>query len=93
MAADDTGKKRPFITTKLKALDHSGLDALRRSVNAQLEHSMQQLGLSCIPCLMLHNFDEYDCDRENMRVVFDELKQAGRSVSVASRPMLITTTA
>ena len=67
-------EKRPFITTKLKALDHSGLDALRRSVNAQLEHSMQQLGLSCIPCLMLHNFDEYDCDRENMRVVFDELK-------------------
>ena len=46
---------RPFITTKLKALDHSGLDALRRSVNAQLEHSMQQLGLSCIPCLMLIN--------------------------------------
>lgn len=40
-------EKRPFITTKLKTLDHSSLDALRRSVNAQLEHSMQQLGLSC----------------------------------------------
>ena len=71
-------EKWPFITTKLKTLDHSSLDALRESVNAQLEHSMQQLGLRCIPLLMLHNFDEYDCDRENMRIVFDELKQSGK---------------
>lgn len=68
----------PFISTKLKALDHSSLDAMRKSVNLQLEHSMQQLGLDCIPLLMLHNFDEYDCDRENMRIVFDELKQDGK---------------
>lgn len=71
-------EKYPFITTKLKTLDHSSLDALRKSVSTQLEHSMQQLGLDCIPLLMLHNFDEYDCDRENMRIVFDELKQAGK---------------
>lgn len=71
-------ERHPFITTKLKTLDHSSLDALRKSVRAQLEHSMQQLGLDCIPLLMLHNFDEYDCDRENMRIVFDELKQAGK---------------
>lgn len=71
-------EKHPFITTKLKQLNHSSLDALRKSVNEQLEHSMQSLGLSCIPCLMLHSFEEYDCDRENMRLVFDELKKAGK---------------
>ena len=69
--------RRPFVMTKAKALDHSSLDALRRSLGEQVEESKARLGLSQLPLLMLHSCDEYLCDKENMRKVFEELKERG----------------
>lgn len=70
-------EKRPLITTKLKHLDHSSLENLRADVRRQLEGCKERLGLKTIPVLMLHSFEEYESDRENVRTVFEELKASG----------------
>ena len=70
-------EKQPLITTKLKNLDHSSLENLRADVRRQLEGCKKRLGLQTIPVLMLHSFEEYDQDRENVRTVFEELKANG----------------
>ena len=70
-------EKQPLITTKLKHLDHSSLENLRSDVRRQLEGCKERLGLKTIPVLMLHSFEEYDQDRENVRTVFEELKANG----------------
>lgn len=70
-------EKRPFIATKVKHLDHSSLSALRKDIREQVEISKKRLGLEQLPLLMLHSCDEYDCDKENMTIVFNELKESG----------------
>ena len=72
-----TDKSIPLITTKIGHLDHSSLDGLRKSVHRQVEGCKQRLGLKQIPILMLHDFTDYDCDRENIQIVFNELKESG----------------
>lgn len=67
-------QKQPLITTKLKHLDHSSLENLRADVRRQVENCKERLGLKTIPVLMLHSFEEYDEDRENVTIVFNELK-------------------
>ena len=67
----------PFVMTKAKALDHSSLDNLRKSLREQVEASKARLGLEQIPLLMLHSCDEYLGDEANVRLVFDELKASG----------------
>ena len=67
----------PFIVTKIYELDHSSLDALRVSVRTKVEESKKRLGLSQIPLLMLHRFDDYLNDKENMVTVINELKASG----------------
>lgn len=70
-------QKQPLITTKLKHLDHSSLENLRADVRRQVENCKERLGLKTIPVLMLHSFEEYDEDRENVTIVFNELKASG----------------
>ncbi|MEI8200461.1 MAG: aldo/keto reductase [Eubacteriales bacterium] len=70
-------KSTPLITTKISHLDHRSLASLRRSVREQVDGCKQRLGLKQLPVLMLHDFADYDCDRENMRLVFNELKESG----------------
>ena len=70
-------EKRPFVMTKVKHLDHSSLSALRKDVREQVALSKSRLGLDQLPLLMLHSCDEYDCDKENVTTVFNELKQSG----------------
>lgn len=70
-------EKQPLITTKLKHLDHSSLENLRADVRRQVEGCKERLGLKTIPVLMLHSFEEYDEDRENVTIVFNELKASG----------------
>lgn len=69
--------ERPFVMTKGKHLDHSSLDALRSSVKEQVESSKKRLGLDTIPLFMLHSCDEYLDDEENVKKVFNELKENG----------------
>ena len=70
-------ERQPLITTKLKHLDHSSLENLRADVRRQVENCKERLGLKTIPVLMLHSFEEYDEDRENVTIVFNELKASG----------------
>ena len=71
------GGEKPFIVTKAKELDHTSLEALRKSLKMQVEQSKENLGLTRLPMLMLHSCDEYTEDAENMKKVFGELKENG----------------
>ena len=68
---------KPFVMTKVSKLDHSSFDALRDGVFASVESSKKRLGLKQLPLLMLHNCDDYLCDKENMKRIFAELKDRG----------------
>lgn len=70
-------EKRPFIVTKAAKLDHSSLDALRTDLRTRVENAKKRLGLSQLPMLMLHNCEDYLCDKNNVRTVFNELKASG----------------
>ena len=70
-------EKRPFIVTKASKLDHSSLDALRADLQNRVNTSKERLGLSQLPLLMLHNCEDYLCDKENVKLVFDEMKASG----------------
>lgn len=69
--------KHPFVMTKVRHLDHSSLDALRRDVRTQVAESKERLGLKQLPLLMLHSCDDYVGDEENVTRVFQELKESG----------------
>lgn len=70
-------EKRPFIVTKASRLDHSSLDALRKDLRSRVEKSKKNLGLTQLPMLMLHKCEDYLCDIDNVRTVFNELKADG----------------
>ena len=70
-------ENRPFIVTKAAKLDHSSLDALRADLKERVKTSRERLGLSQLPLLMLHNCEDYLCDKENVKLVFEELKASG----------------
>ena len=70
-------EEQPFVATKVTHLDHSSLTALRADMRRQVEEAKQKLGLSRIPLLMLHHFDEYLEDAEHMEQIFRELKENG----------------
>lgn len=67
----------PMVATKVNKLDHSSLQTLRASLREQLEESRKRLGLEQIPLLMIHHCEEYFDDPDNMRQVFNELKEDG----------------
>lgn len=67
----------PLVATKVNALDHSSLDALRTSLREQIMLSKKRLGLEQIPLLMIHHCEEYFEDPDNMRQVFEEMKAEG----------------
>lgn len=68
-----------YLTTKAStpSIDHSSLDALRKSMRACVESSKKRLNVEQIPVLMLHAYNDYADDRDNMRKVFEELKASG----------------
>lgn len=68
------GKSLPWVVTKLGNLAHGSYDALRDDMFRRTEISMQRLATDSIDCMMLHSFEDYLCDRDNMRKVFEELK-------------------
>ncbi len=70
-------EKRPIIVTKIEEFDHSSYEALRTDVMAQVEEARGKLGVETIDILMLHSFEDYTEDRENIMKVFRELKEKG----------------
>ena len=69
--------KRPFIVTKAAGLDHSSLENLRKDLFGRVKSSKERLGVEQLDMLMLHHFDDYLCDKENVRKVMQELKDSG----------------
>lgn len=70
-------EKRPFIVTKAAGLDHSSLENLRKDLFGRVQASKARLGVERLDLLMLHHFDDYLCDKDNVRRVMQELKAAG----------------
>ena len=70
-------EKRPFIVTKAAGLDHSSLENLRKDLFGRVKTSKERLGVEQLDLLMLHHFDDYLCDKENVRIVMQELKASG----------------
>ena len=70
-------EKRPFIVTKAAGLDHSSLENLRKDLFGRVRSSKERLGVEQLDLLMLHHFDDYLCDKENVRTVMQELKASG----------------
>ncbi len=70
-------EKRPFIVTKAADLEHSSLAALRADLRGRVQASCKRLGVERLDVLMLHHFEDYLCDPDNVRQVMEELKTAG----------------
>ena len=70
-------EKRPFIVTKAANLEHGSLDALRKDLFAKVKSSKERLGVEQLDMLMLHHFDDFMCDKDNVHKVMHELKDAG----------------
>lgn len=68
---------RPFIVTKAAGLDHSSLENLRKDLYGRVKASKERLGVEQLDLLMLHHFDDYLCDKENVAKVMGELKASG----------------
>ncbi len=70
-------QKRPFIVTKARDLDHSSYENLRADLFNRVKSSKEKLGVDTLDMLMLHLFDEYLQDKENVMRVMRELKASG----------------
>ncbi len=68
------GKDCPWVVTKIGPLKHGSFDIVRDDILRQTEGCLNTLGVDTIDCLMLHNYEDYADDRDNVRKVFDELK-------------------
>ncbi len=71
------GKSLPWVVTKIGPLKHGSYDILRDDVLKQTEGCCKELGVETLDCLMLHNFEDYSEDRDNIHKIFDELKAQG----------------
>lgn len=70
-------EKKPFIVTKARDLDHSSYENLRSDLFNRVKSSKENLGVETLDMLMLHHFDEYLEDKENVMRVMKELKASG----------------
>lgn len=68
-------KKLPWIVTKIGPMKHGSYDILRDDILRQTEGCCKNLGVETLDCLMLHNFSDYEQDRDTIRKVFEEMKQ------------------
>ena len=71
------GLETPWVVTKVSTLDHSSYDALRDCVFRKTEGCMKNLGVDKIDCMMIHAFEDYANDRDNMHKIFDDMKSQG----------------
>lgn len=68
---------RPFIVTKAAQIQPMPLDQLRSDMKARVAASKKRLGVEQLDMLMLHHFDDYLANRENLLKVMQELKEEG----------------
>lgn len=68
---------KPNIITKIGPLDHSSRDALRDDILRQTEKCCADLQVDQLDMLMLHDFADYDKNRDVCTKVFGDLKSQG----------------
>ena len=71
------GKKLPYIVTKVGPLKHGSYDILRDDVMYQLEGCMKRLCIDKLDIFMLHDFEDYNKDRDALQKIFAEIKSQG----------------
>lgn len=70
-------EKRPFIVTKAADLATGSLETVRNDLQKRVAESKRRLGVEQLDMLMLHNFDDYLKDKDNVLAAMRELKASG----------------
>lgn len=68
------GKEVPWVITKISTLKHGSYDIVRDDILRKTEMCQKNLGMDTLDCLMIHSYEDYADDRDNVQKVFDELK-------------------
>ena len=76
-------KPLPWIVTKIGPLKHGSRDILRDDILYQTEGCLKALGTDTLDCLMLHNFEDYEQDADEISKVFNDLKSQGVCTNTA----------
>jgi len=71
------GKPLPFVITKIGPMKHGSYDILRDDALFQADGCMKELGMEVLDCLMLHDYEDYASDPDNMRKIMEEMKKNG----------------
>lgn len=70
-------ENRPFIVTKAARLETGSLEIVRNDLQKRVAESKSRLGVEQLDMLMLHHFDDYLKDRDNVLRAMEEVKAAG----------------
>lgn len=70
-------EKRPFIVTKAARLETGSLEIVRNDLQKRVAESKSRLGVEQLDMLMLHHFDDYLKDKDNVLQAMEELKASG----------------
>jgi aryl-alcohol dehydrogenase-like predicted oxidoreductase len=70
-------QKRPFIVTKVTGFTPGTYPAVKEFLQQKVAMSKERLGVEQLDMLMIHNFDEYLRDQDNVRQAMEELKADG----------------
>lgn len=68
------GKELPWVVTKISTLKHGSYDIVRDDILRKTEMCQKNLGMDTLDCLMIHSYEDYADDRDNVQKIFDELK-------------------
>lgn len=70
-------QKRPLIVTKVAGFQPGTYSAVKEFLQQRVAMSKERLGVERLDMLMIHNFDEYLRDQDNIRQSMEELKAQG----------------
>ena len=65
----------PWIVTKVGPFKKGSFDILRDDILYQTEGCLKNLGVETLDCLMVHNFEDYEENPDDIRKVFEEMKE------------------
>lgn len=68
------GKELPWVITKISTLKHGSYDIVRDDILRKTEMCQKNLGMDTLDCLMIHSYEDYADDRDNVQKIFAELK-------------------
>lgn len=68
------GKTLPWVVTKIGPFNHENPDVLRDDILRQTENCQKNLGMDTLDCLMIHSYEDYNNNRDQVTKVFEELK-------------------